>query len=85
MNVNNALTMHDPELKLPICVKNIDAEGTMSQNFNIGRGSFSVKFRKNIQRKITKRYPFLPKNRKMMHKAKNLRHSPLNMDVIHKH
>ena len=26
----------------------------MSQNFDIGPGFFSVKFRKNIQRKITK-------------------------------
>ena len=50
--------MHDPELKLSICVKNIVAERAMSQNFDIGPGSFSVKFRKNIQRQITKKYPF---------------------------
>ena len=56
--MNNSLTMHDPELILSICVENIIAEGTMSQNFYIGLGSFSVKFRKNIQRKITKCYPF---------------------------
>ena len=51
--------MHNPELKLSICVENIVAEGTVSQNcYNIGPSSFSVKFRKNIQRKITKSYPF---------------------------
>ena len=50
--------MHNPELKLSICVENIVAEGTVSQNFYIGPSSFSVKFRKNIQRKITKSYPF---------------------------
>ena len=58
MNVDNFLTMHDPELRLSIYVENIVAEGTVSQNFYIGLGSFSVKFRKNIQRKITKSYPF---------------------------
>ena len=57
--MDNSLTMHNPELKLSICVENIVAEGTVSQNFDIGPGSFSVKFRKNIQRKITKSYPFL--------------------------
>ena len=53
LNVNNSLTIHDPELKLPISVKNILVEGTVSQNFYIGPGSFSIKFRKNIQRKFT--------------------------------
>ena len=56
--MDNFLTMHDPELRLSIYVENIVAEGTVSQNFYIGLGSFSVKFRKNIQRKITKSYPF---------------------------
>ena len=56
--MDNSLTMHDPELKLSIPVENIVAEGTMSQKFQIGPGSFSVKFRKDIQRKITKSYPF---------------------------
>ena len=50
--------MHNPELKLSICVENIVAEGTVSQNFYIGPSSFSVKLKKNIQRKITKSYPF---------------------------
>ena len=58
LNVDNSLIMHDPELKLSICFKNIVIEGTVSQNFDIGPSSFSVKFRKNIQRKMTKSYPF---------------------------
>ena len=56
--MDNSLIMHDPELKLSICIENIVIEGTMSQNFDIGPSSFSVKFRKNIQRKMTKSYPF---------------------------
>ena len=56
--MDNSLTLHNPELKLSICIENIVAEGTVSQNLYIGHGSFSVKFRKNIQRKITKSYPF---------------------------
>ena len=56
--MDNSLTLHNPELKLSICIENIVAEGTMSQNCYISPGSFSVKFRKNIQRKITKSYPF---------------------------
>ena len=56
--MDNSLIIYNPELKLFICVKNIVIEGTMSQNFDIGPSSFSVKFRKNIPRKITKSYPF---------------------------
>ena len=56
--MDNSLIIHDPELKLVICIKNIVIEGTVSQNVNIGPSSFSVKLRKNIQRKITKSYPF---------------------------
>ena len=48
--MDNSLIIHDPELKLSICIENIVIEGTVSQNFDIGRSSFSVKFRKNIQR-----------------------------------
>ena len=58
LNVDNSLIIHDLELKLFIGIKNIVIEGTMSQNLDIGPSSFSVKFRKNIQRKITKSYPF---------------------------
>ena len=56
--MDNSLIIHNPELKLFICIENIVIEGTVSQNFDIGPSSFSVKFRKNIQRKITKSYPF---------------------------
>ena len=58
LNVDNSLIMHDPELKLSICIENIVIEGNVSQNFDIGPSSFSVKFRKNIQRKMTKSYLF---------------------------
>ena len=54
----NSLIIHEPELKLFISIENMVFKGTVSQNFDIGRSSFSVKFRKNIQRKITKSYPF---------------------------
>ena len=50
--------MHDPELNISICIENIVIEGTVSQNFDIGPSSFSVKLRKYIQRKMTKIYPF---------------------------
>ena len=56
--MDKSLTLHNPEMKLSICIENIVAEGTVSQNSYISPGSFSVKFRKNIQRKITKSYPF---------------------------
>ena len=56
--MDNSLIMHDLELKLSIYVENISAEGTVSQNLYNGPGSFSVKFRKKIKRKITKGYPF---------------------------
>ena len=56
--MDNSLIIHDPELKLFICIENIVIEGTVSQNFDIAPSSFSVKFRKNIHRKITKSYPF---------------------------
>ena len=52
--MDNPLIIHDPELKPFICIENIVIEGTVSQNFDIGPSSVSVKFRKNIKRKITK-------------------------------
>ena len=57
--MDKSLTLHYPDLKLSICIENIVAEETVSQSSYISPGSFSVKFRKNIQRKITKSYPFL--------------------------
>ena len=56
--MDNSLIIHDPELKLFICIENIVIEGTVSQNLDIGPSSFSVQFRKNVQRKITKSYLF---------------------------
>ena len=50
--------MHDPELKLSICAENIVAKGKVSQNFDIGPGSFSVKFRKKYSKKNNKKLPF---------------------------
>ena len=42
----------------------------MSQNFYKGPGSFSVKFRKNIKRKITKSYTFFVIKKKKKKKKK---------------
>ena len=66
----DSVIIHDPELKHSIYVKNIVAEGTVSQNFYIGLGSFSLKFRKNTQRKITKSYPFFVIKLKIIPKIK---------------
>ena len=43
--------MHDRELKLSMCIEKIALEGTVSQKFDIGLSSFSVKFR-NILKEI---------------------------------
>ena len=40
--MDNSLTLDNPELKLSVCIENIEAEGSVSQNFYIGHGSFSV-------------------------------------------
>ena len=40
LNVDNAFIMHDPELKLSMCIEKIALEGNMSQNFGIGPSSF---------------------------------------------
>ena len=81
--MDNSLIIHDPELKLFICIENIVIEITVSQNPDIGPSSFSVKFRKNIHRKITKIYPFFW--HKIKSSNKNLRYSSLYMDVTNKH
>ena len=44
LNVDISLTMHDPGLKLHICIQNIVMEGTMSQIFFITASSFFMKF-----------------------------------------
>ena len=45
LNVDISLIMHDPHLKFCICKENIAVEGTMSQIFYVGPGSFSIKLR----------------------------------------
>ena len=50
--------MHDPHLKFYICIKNIAVDGTVSQIFYIGPGSFSIKFRNKYLKKYVKNYPF---------------------------
>ena len=44
LKVDISLTMHDLNLKLHICVKNIVMEGTVSQIFSKCDSSFSMKF-----------------------------------------
>ena len=46
LKVDISLIMHDPYLKLYICIENIAFEGIVSQILYIGPGSFSMKFRK---------------------------------------
>ena len=38
LKVDISLIMHDPYLKLYICIKSIAGEGTVSQIFDIGPG-----------------------------------------------
>ena len=40
LNVDISLNIHDLNLKFFICIDNIAVEGTFSQIFNIGPGSF---------------------------------------------
>ena len=68
--MDNSLIIHDPELKFSTFVENFVAEGIVSQNFYVGLGSFSVKFRKYIQRKIIKSYPFFVIKLKIIPKIK---------------
>ena len=49
--------MHDLELKLSICIENIVMEGPVSQNFDIGHGSFSVKLKKKCSNRNNKKLP----------------------------
>ena len=44
LNVDISLIIHDPNLKLFICIDNIAVEGTVPQIFNIGPGSVFMKF-----------------------------------------
>ena len=44
LNVDIFLTMRDLTFKFYIHIKNITVEGTVSQIFDIGPGSFSIKY-----------------------------------------
>ena len=44
LKVDISFIMHNPYLKIYICIQNIAVEGTVSQNFDIDPGSFSTKF-----------------------------------------
>ena len=43
--------MHDPYLELYICIGNVSVEGTVSQIFDLGPGSFYIKFREKKKKK----------------------------------
>ena len=58
LNVDISLIMHDLHLKLYICTDNIAVEGKVSQIFDKGPCSFSIKFRKIYSKIYIKRYPF---------------------------
>ena len=58
LNVDISFTMHDPSLKLEMCIKNIVVEGTVSQIFDRDPGSFFIKYRKKYSIKKRKKYPF---------------------------
>ena len=59
LNVDISLIMHDTHLKLYICIRNIAVEGTVSQIFYEGPGSFSIKSRWKYSKKYIKSYPFI--------------------------
>ena len=53
LNVDISLNMHDPNLKLYMCIKNIVVEGT-----NMSPDWFSIKSRKKYSKNYIKSYPF---------------------------
>ena len=59
LNVNISLTMHDANLELRMCIKNIVVEGTVSQIFDRDPGSFFIKSRKKYSIKKEKVTRFL--------------------------
>ena len=59
LNVNISLTMHYPNLKLDMCIKNTVVEGTVSQIFDGGPGSILIKFRIKYSKKKEKFACFL--------------------------
>ena len=57
LNVYISLTTSDPNLKLYPCITNIAVEGTLSQIFDNGSGSFYKKSRNKYSQKIYKKLP----------------------------
>ena len=58
LNVDISLIMHVQKMKLYICTDNIAVEGTVSQIFDKGSSSISIKFRKKYSKIYIKSYPF---------------------------
>ena len=63
LNVDISFTMHDPNLKLRMCIKNIVVEGTVSQICDRDPGSFFIKSGKKYSIKKRKSYPFFHINK----------------------
>ena len=70
LNVDISFTMHDPKLKLRMCIKNIVMEGTVSQILDKDPGSFFIKSRKKYSIKKRKSYPFFDIKQKLRPKSK---------------
>ena len=62
-NVDISLIMHDPSLKLYLCIKNIVFEGTVSEISDRGPGLFHKKYFKNILKINKKLSPFQHKTK----------------------
>ena len=62
--------MHDPHLNFYICIRNMAVEGTVSQIFDIGPGSFSIKYRNKYVKKYVQSYPFFGIKYKLRPKTK---------------
>ena len=65
-----SFTMHDPNLRLRMCIKNIVVKGTVSQIFYRDPGSFFIKSRKKYSIKKRKSYPFFDIKQKLRPKSK---------------
>ena len=63
--------MHNPNMKLKMCIKNIVVEGTVSQIFGGDPGSFfKIKFGNKYSIKKRKSYLFFDIKQKLRHKSK---------------
>ena len=70
LNVDISFTMHDLNLKLRMCIKNIVVEGTVSQIFDRDPGSFLIKSNKKYSIKKRKSYLFFDIKQKLRPKSK---------------